>query len=124
MNVNVIGGNYNQIIGTILTGGTISFASNGVTKALDLGDGGLYGLITYGTAVAGSLTFLGAHQPGGPFVRVIDKTDGSHYDVVHPAGGFAVGADDLSILLPFRYVRVMFSAVQTNGLQFYITTRG
>lgn len=123
MNVNVIGGNYNQIIGTIYTGGSLSFAHNG-DKAIDLGDGGIYGMVCYGTAVTGSLTFRVSHQPGGPFVPVLDRTDGSHYDPVITAGGFALGADDLSVLLPFRYVRVMFSAVQTNGLQFYITTRG
>ena len=122
MNVNVIGGNYNQQIGTIYTGGSLSFAGTG-DKSIDLSDGGIYGMVCYGTAVVGSLTFHVSHQPGGPFVPVLDETDGSYYDPVIASSAFALKAEALACLLPYRYVRVMFSAVQTNGLSFYITQR-
>lgn len=116
MNVSSRGGIYNQFNGTIVTGGTIS-------NTIDLGDASnVAGMIFPGSVVYGSLTFQVSHLIGGPFVTVMD-TDGTDFDLGPRSGGFAISSDDMSFLMPFRYLRVKTSVAQTNGLVFYVTTR-
>ena len=101
----------NQVIGTILAGGTLTaipFDTQGYS---------LYGLYTNSSSVNGSLTFLvnGTLDTNSGNWKPLYNNAGARVSITAPSGQFAISSDALTPLKAYRYFYVE-STAQTNGL--------
>lgn len=103
---------YNQVIGTILAGGTLTaapFDTQGYTVA---------GLMAAGTGIIGTMNFRvnGSLDPNSGNWKTLYTGAGIPAAVTAPSGAWAISADALTPLKGFRYFYVVTSAAQTTGL--------
>lgn len=101
---------WNQLSGTIPAAGSLS-------TTVDLEGWSIAGLIVAGAGtaalVAGSVQFR-VSVDGTTFYPLMDSTN-TRVAYPHSTTGLAYSAVALQVINPYRYVRVEFSAAQTNG---------
>lgn len=113
-NVSVVANTPATKYGTISTGGTL-------TPEIDLDGYSVFGLMTLTAFAAGTINFQVSDVSGGTYVTLKDK-DGTAIRI-GGTGLFAVSAVDLACLLPYRYVRLLSTVTQTNGVLFALPVR-
>ncbi len=103
---------------------TCAIAQNGTTSAVaDIEGYGITGLLIP-TIDSANITFQVSNLTGGTYYTVKDM-DGGTFTITAGTGGFAVGADDLSPLYGYRFIKVVASAQQTTAaVTFTFTLKG
>jgi len=95
---------YKVIEAVIASGGTES-------AEVDLENFSIMGLLIP-TLDSGNLTFKVSDKPGGTFQTLTTAVPAA-IAVVAGTGNFALGADDLTDLAPYRFVKIVSAATQT-----------
>jgi len=103
---------------------TAEIADEGTTSAAaDLEGYGITGLLIP-TIDSANLTFTVSNLLAGTYYTVKDM-DGSTFTITAGTGNLAVGADDLSPLLGYRFIKIVSSATQsTAAVTFTFTVKG
>lgn len=103
---------------------TCTIADEGKTSdAADIEGYGITGLLLP-TLDSTNLTFTVSNLLAGTYYTVKDM-DGSTFTITAGTGAFAVGADDLSPLFGYRFIKVVSSATQsTAAVTFTFTLKG
>ncbi len=100
---------------------TCVIADEGTTSAAaDIEGYGITGLLIP-TIDSANLTFQVSNLVGGTYYTVKDM-DGATFTITSGTGAFAVGADDLSPLFGYRFIKVVSSAAQTTAAVTFIFT--
>ena len=106
----------------LATQGTLN-ANGTISPQLDLEGFSVLGLMIHDTPAIGTLTFqAGSGNPANLTWHTIVDNAGDAESLTLNAS-VAFGGDSLKFLEPYRYVRMVSSVQQTNGLQFSITMK-
>ena len=103
---------------------TCIIAKDGTTSAVaDVEGYGITGLLIP-TINSANLTFTVSNLTGGTYYTVKDS-DGLTFTITASTGNFAVGADELSPLFGYGFIKVVASAAQTtDAVTFTFTVKG
>ena len=94
------------------------------TPEIDLGRDYEFLDILIPTIDSANLTFTVSNLTGGTYYTVKDM-DGVTLTITAGTGLFAVGADDLSPLAGYRFIKIVSSATQSSGaVTFTFTVKG
>lgn len=124
-NIAIAASQINQIVGTVLTSGTIAapLDSNGTLAYFDTQGHTLMGLVFAGTMVAGTITVqVSSAATTGSWYTLKDK-DGANIGFGPLSGEFALSTVDLAPLISYDRVRFVLSSAQTNGGQIILITK-
>lgn len=100
-----------------------SIAANETTSgAIDLRGYVILGLIATSAMISGNLAFQVSDALDGTYVDVEDSS-GSAVSLGAFSGTFALKADDLAFLAPYRYLKIVSSVAQTNGVSFILPVK-
>lgn len=75
------------------------------------------------TVDSGNLTFKVCDTPGGTF-QLLESASAAAIAVTAGTGNFALGADDLTDLAPYRFVKIVSAVTQTAARTFKWVLKG
>lgn len=130
-NVQIVGFNPSLVKGTIDVNGTASeiFDLAGNTLLGLMGDNLSTGTLNFEVAASDPFAAPQVAQPWGTLgvqgtLRLLRNLDGSVVASGSVSGNVAFTADAIRILAPYRYIRIVASATQSNGPAFTFITKG